>query len=151
MNTSMLVREATYEDHDVVIELMQHLNPDDPVLTDSISRGMFAEILESKNFTIMVAVKSTTIVGTCYLNVIPNLTRGALPYAIIENVVTHPEFRRQGIGKALISHALNLAKSAGCYKVMLLTGGDISVQKFYEKCGMQSGSKTAFVKRWKIW
>lgn len=147
----MLVREATYEDHDVVIELMQHLNPDDPVLTDSISRGMFAEILESKNFTIMVAVKSTTIVGTCYLNVIPNLTRGALPYAIIENVVTHPEFRRQGIGKALISHALNLAKSAGCYKVMLLTGGDISVQKFYEKCGMQSGSKTAFVKRWKIW
>jgi len=147
----MLVREATYEDHDVVIELMQHLNPDDPVLTDSISRGMFAEILESKNFTIMVAVKSTTIVGTCYLNVIPNLTRGALPYAIIENVVTHPEFRRQGIGKALISNALNLAKSAGCYKVMLLTGGDISVQKFYEKCGMQSGSKTAFVKRWKIW
>ena len=63
-------------------------------------------------------------------------------------MVTHPDFRHQGIGKALISHALKFAKTDGCYKVMLLTGGDQDVLDFYKSCGMKSGVKTAFVERW---
>ena len=37
------------------------------------------------------------IVATVYLNIIPNITRKASPYAIIENVVTVGHFRKHDI------------------------------------------------------
>ena len=144
----MQVRLARAEDHDSVIMLMQQLSPDDPKLSESVSRSVYSRILESDGLSIMVAEKDNTIVGTCYLNVIPNLTRGASPYAIIENVVTHCDHRRTGIGSALMSNALEYAQQQGCYKVMLLTGGGQEALSFYESCGMQSGTKTAFVVRY---
>ena len=144
----MQVRVATSKDLDAVLALMRFLNPDDPKLPESSSQSVFKEILESPNFTITLAEIDSEVVGSCYINIIPNLTRAAAPYAVIENVVTHPQFRRQGIGRTLISHAMEQAKSAGCYKVMLLTGGDPDVQNFYQSCGMTSNTKTAFIKRW---
>lgn len=143
----MLVRTATEEDYDAVLELMLFLNPDDPKVSDTISHSLFSQILDSDSFTLTVAEKNNLVIGTCYLNVIPNLTRNVSPYAVIENVVTHPEFRRLGVGNALISNALESAKNQGCYKVMLLTGRDQEVQDFYESCGMKSGTKTAFIVR----
>jgi len=144
----MLVRAATLEDHDRVMELMCFLQPNDPKLSEAESQSIFSEIVNSRRFIILVAEKHKCIASTCYINIIPNLTRHAAPYAVIENVVTHPDFRRQGIGKALMTHALELAKTVGCYKVMLLTGGDQDVLEFYKSCGMKSGVKTAFIERW---
>jgi hypothetical protein len=44
--------------------------------------------------------------------------------------------------------ALNLAWSAGCYKVMLMTGSrKEETLRFYERTGFVSGAKTAFVAR----
>jgi len=127
---------------------MRFLQPDDPNLSKNISQGIFNEILRSNCFTITVAELHNDIVGSCYINIIPNITRAAAPYAVIENVITHPKYRRQGVGRALVSHALNMAKRNSCYKVMLMTGGDDEVQSFYESCGMKRGLKTAFIKRW---
>ncbi|WP_445632051.1 GNAT family N-acetyltransferase [Nostoc sp. DSM 114167] len=36
-----------------------------------------------------------------------------------ENVITHLDYRRQGVGKRLIHHAFQSAWSHNCYKVML--------------------------------
>ena len=143
----MLIRDAKSSDFKSVLELLAHLNPDDPDLSESKSLPVYSQILASENLSIILAEKIDTIVGTCYLNIIPNLTRGASPYAVIENVVTHPDFRRQGIGRALVASALETAKNKACYKVMLLTGGNKGVQRFYESCGMHAGIKTAFIVR----
>jgi GNAT superfamily N-acetyltransferase len=79
---------------------------------------------------------------------VPNLTRGARPYGLIENVVTHPDWRGRGIGTAVLHHALNLAWDADCYKVMLLTGRtDEATLGFYERAGFAGGEKTGFVAR----
>jgi GNAT superfamily N-acetyltransferase len=86
------------------------------------------------------------LVSTCTLAIIPNLTRSARPYGLIENVVTHPDFRRRGIGTALLRHALQLAWAQNCYKVMLLTGrNEPGTLRFYEQAGFTSGEKTGFV------
>lgn len=122
----MIVRETTQDDQNSVLELMAYLQPEDPVLSGKLSGDVYTRILESNSFTITVAQISDVIVDSCYINIIPNLTRAAASYAVIENVVTHPGYRRQGVGKALVSHALDMAKANGCYKVMLLTGGDLS-------------------------
>ena len=144
----MLVRAATLKDHDAVVDLMQYLHASDPKLAKNVTMSKFREISESRYFTITVAEIENQLVGSCYINVIPNLTRNAASYAVIENVVTHPDHRLMGVGKTLVSNALEQAKADGCYKVMLLTGGDTGVQQFYESCGMKSGVKTAFIERW---
>lgn len=78
--------------------------------------------------------------------VIPNLTRGGRPYGLIENVVTHADFRKRGIGKALLAHTLAYAWSVHCYKVMLMTGRkDEATLRFYEGAGFDRHSKQAFV------
>lgn len=141
------VREATVDDHDAVMGLMRNLHPHDPQLEAHVSTSVFQSIIDSQYFCILVVDIEGTLVGALYVNIIPNLTRNAASYGVIENVVTHSDFRRQGIGKALVESAIQYALSKNCYKVMLVTGGDKNVQKFYESCGMSSGSKTAFIVR----
>jgi GNAT superfamily N-acetyltransferase len=91
-------------------------------------------------------VVEQTLVSSCALSVIPNLTRGCKPYGLIENVVTHSNHRNQGYGKALLAHTLAYAWSVGCYKVMLLTGRkDPATFQFYESAGFNRHEKQAFI------
>lgn len=53
----------------------------------------------------------------------------------IEDVVVKYEHRGKGIGTLLIDYCTNIAKEAGCYKVIL--DCDVNNVKFYEKCGFK--------------
>ena len=144
----MTVREATNADFESVVRLYRQLNPDDPVLVDGSDRATFEVIVETSNLHIFVAEIEGLIAATCYLNVIPNLTRRASPYGVIENVVTDVSFRGKGLGKAVVQQALRQAWLAGCYKVMLLTGSrKESTREFYRACGFNDDEKIAFVAR----
>jgi len=143
----LTLRRATESDYDNVVSLMQQLNPDDPKIDRSAGLEIFSTILENEGLNIFVAEVDGKPVSTCYLNVIPNLTRSGQAYAVIENVVTDEAHRRKGIGAALLEHVIAEAFKKGCYKVMLLTGRDKRVHAFYESCGMEKNSKAAFVKR----
>ena len=94
----------------------------------------------------IVAVEDGLIVASCTLVVVPNLTRGARSYGLIENVVTHAAFRRRGLGRRVLHHALAMAWELRCYKVMLLTGSrEESTLRFYERAGFKRGVKTGFI------
>ena len=85
-----------------------------------------------------VAEVDDQLVSSCTLTIIPNLTHGARPYGLIENVVTHAGYRRQGLGQAVLQHALGVAWEANCYEVMLLTGAkQPEVLRFYEAAGFK--------------
>jgi GNAT superfamily N-acetyltransferase len=86
------------------------------------------------------------LVSSCTLTIIPNLTRGARPYGLIENVITDQGYRGRGFGTRLLRHALQVAWDRDCYKVMLLTGHkDEGVFRFYEGAGFRRGVKTGFI------
>jgi GNAT superfamily N-acetyltransferase len=105
-------------------------------------------MLRSEGLHVFVAEQDGSLVATCYLNVIPNLTRGAAPYAILENVVTTARLRGTGLGKAVVRHALAFAWGAGCYKVMLQTGSRRpATHAFYRTCGFLDDEKFAFLAR----
>ena len=77
---------------------------------------------------------------------IPNLTRNVLPYAFVENVVTHENYRNRGFATACLNYAKEIAKEAGCYKIMLMTSTDKdSTLSFYEQAGYNSSDKKVFV------
>jgi GNAT superfamily N-acetyltransferase len=69
-------------------------------------------------------------------------------YSVIENVVTHSDFRNKGYAFALMEKASEIAKENACYKIMLMTGSKKeSTLRFYEHCGFDMNEKTAFIKR----
>ena len=142
------LRHARVDDLDALLALYAQLNPDD----GPAPRERFAAILErivaSEDFTVIVATRSDSVVATCYLNVIPNLTRGGASYAVIENVVVDAALRGTGLGRELVRFALAEAWRRGCYKALLQTGSrDPRVRRFYETCGFSASEKTGFVAR----
>jgi GNAT superfamily N-acetyltransferase len=140
------VREAEAADFSRVMELYRQLQPKDPVLTDGRDRAAFDAILSAPWLSLFVLADRGRIQSTCYLNVIPNITRSASPYAIIENVVTDAASRGCGYGKCIIAHALDAAWTAGCYKVMLQTGSKReATHAFYRACGFSGDDKHAYV------
>jgi GNAT superfamily N-acetyltransferase len=142
----MEIRDAREQDFDRVMELYRQLQPRDPVLLDGEDLAVFRKILESAMLRLLVLEDQGQIQSTCYLNVIPNITRSASPYAIVENVVTDELSRGQGYGKRIIGHALEAAWDAGCYKVMLQTGSKReSIHAFYRACGFAGDDKHAYV------
>lgn len=89
----------------------------------------------------------STLVASCTVIVIPNLTRGGRSYALLENVVTHAEYRNRGFGKAILNAAAERAWAEGCYKAMLMTGSKRpSTIAFYEAAGFEQ-TKTGFQMR----
>lgn len=148
MNDDMVrIRHATPADLPGLLALYRHLTPDDTPPTTKVATGILKRFLCYPGSAIFLAQAGATLVGSCVLVVIPNLTRGGLPYGLIENVVTHGDFRRRGIGRRLLDAATDAAWEAGCYKLMLLTGmSDAGTLGFYESAGFAQ-TKTGFQKR----
>lgn len=85
---------------------------------------------------IAVATSGNQFIGTYALYVAPGLARSGRPFAVIENVVVHPDFHRRGVGRALMEHAVSEAKRLGCYKVMLqVSDSRTGNHSFYQACG----------------
>ncbi len=143
----MNVRLARYDELNHLLDLYRHLNPDDPDISGAENiKSLWKEIFEDPGLFYIVAEEDGQLTASCTLAVIKNLTRGARPYGLIENVVTHQGYRRRGYGKAILNKAVEIAKGKNCYKVMLLTGRkDEGVHRFYEEAGFESGVKTGFI------
>ena len=76
----------------------------------------------------------------------PNLTHGPRPYAWVENVVTHSDYRGRGLATACLDRAKEIAEKANCYRLVLMTGSKLdSTLKFYENAGYDRTEKTAFI------
>jgi GNAT superfamily N-acetyltransferase len=146
MANHAVIRAAIHDDLAGVLELYKFLNPKDPIPNDTKVSRAWRELLDSKCTTIFVAEHENTLVATCTLIMIPNLTRGARPYAIIENVVTHSAHRRTGFGRAVMQAALKTAREQDCYKVMLASGRPAAVT-FYESVGLTRSRKNCFEAR----
>jgi len=138
-----LVRQASAEDLAAILALYRQLSPASPVLTEAQAAPAWHAILERPGLTVFVAETDDRVAASCTLVVTPNLTRGARPYGLVENVVTDAAFRRRGLGRAVLEAAFQAAWEADCYKVMLLTGRAAPVLRFYEAVGFRRG-KTAF-------
>jgi GNAT superfamily N-acetyltransferase len=144
----LVFREAGPDDFESVQRLYRQLHPGDPKVTDGSDAAAFAEIIERPGLHLFVLEAGGAVVATTYLNVIPNLTRSAAPYAVVENVVVEETLRGTGLGKRIMADTLQVAWDAGCYKAMLMTGSRRpSTHAFYQACGFDAGAKFAFLAR----
>lgn len=143
----MNIRLLAAQDLPALLSLYQHLHvADDALPSPDQVNAVWAEIMSTEKISYFGAFVDTDLVSSCTITVIPNLTRGCRPYGVIENVVTHADRRGRGHGTATLRAALAHGWSAGCYKVMLLTGrNDPAIMRFYESAGFSPHGKQAFV------
>ncbi len=138
-------RGAEAGDLEALLSLYSQLSIKDPVLPLALARARLGEMLEMPGLYLGIGEVRGRVAASAVLVLVPNLTRSARPFGMIENVVTDAAMRGRGFGKRLIQHLLAHAREANAYKVMLMTGRtDESVLHFYESCGLQRGTKTAF-------
>lgn len=141
-----MIREIHENELKGLLELYLHLHESDvPEMSEHLSRT-WKTIVEDKNHHIIIKVVDDKIVSSCVCVVIPNLTRNVRPYAFIENVVTHKDYRGKGYASECLAYAKEIAQKEKCYKMMLLTGAKKeSTMQFYKRAGYNSSDKTAFI------
>ncbi|MBL8644477.1 MAG: GNAT family N-acetyltransferase [Rhodospirillaceae bacterium] len=135
------------------LERIMHMLADDPLgkyreLAQPFDLGLyesaFQEIANDPNSDMIVAELNGEVVGCLQLTLIPGLSRGGAKRAQIESVRTAADKRGQGIGTALMTHAIHLAKSRGARLVQLTS--DVrrtDAHKFYKNLGF-SDTHTGF-------
>jgi len=148
----MEAREIKESELDQLLEFyLLHLFDvkDDPLADQKVVNRIWNTIQTSENFAALGVFDKNILMASCSITIVPNLTRGCRPYALIENIATHRQYRRQGYGMANLLYATDYAKERGCYKAMFMTGHlNKKVEKFCKASGFNSGEKKAYIKRW---
>jgi len=135
------VRPATEKDITPILELYQELTGERNDLTRYETGPALAEIAAMPGHELLVAEEDGVVVGTMVLLVVPNLSHGALPWAMVENMVVEQKYRRRGIGRLLMEYAIARARQAGCYKVQLLSNKKRhQAHRFYRSLGFEASA-----------
>ena len=147
----MNIREANAKDaYDLKELYFQYLTQWPP--REEQDMQLWGELLEQfekdENMYLLVAEEDGKAVSTVQLAIIRSLTHNVRPFAVIENVVTHGDYRKRGFASALLGRATEIAKERGCYKVFLETGSNKeSTLNFYRNNGFAIDEKHSCLKR----
>jgi len=142
-----MIRQATEEDIPRILELYRELaittsevelswspSPDD-------YRRVLAEICAAPGHELLVAEDQGQVVGTMVLLIVPNLSHGACPWALVENLVIGHEQRRRGLGRLLMDYAMARARDAGCCRIVLSSDKRRhEAHRFYRSLGFQASA-----------
>lgn len=87
------------------------------------------------NNIFIAATNEGKVVGATTLLIEQKFIHGCGLVGHMEDVIVHENFRGQGIANRLIEKAINVAREAGCYKVILNCKENLV--PFYEKFGFK--------------
>ena len=147
----MIIRKAKATDAETLkILYFEHLTRFPPQEEQDMS--IWAKKLEKfekdDNMYLLVLEENGVVVASVQMAIIESLTHNVSPFAIIENVVTHENYRNKGYASALLTEATEIARKKGCYKMSLETGSNReSTLNFYRKNGFEIDKKHSCLKR----
>jgi GNAT superfamily N-acetyltransferase len=141
MSAAMLLRQAGREDLPTIVRMLA----DDPLgkkrhrIEDPLPKDYYAAfdaIAASPSNTLYVAEIDGEIVGTLQLTFIPGLDYLGAERMLIEAVRVARHRRNAGLGKAIITEAIAIARRRGCQRVELTSSASRKdAHRFYEGLG----------------
>jgi GNAT superfamily N-acetyltransferase len=142
-----LVRAAREEDIPRILELYRQLaitNAEaERQLTLSLEhyQKAFSEISGFPGQELLVAEEEGEVIGSLVLVIVPNLSHGARPWAVIENVIVDERYRRRGVGRLLMEYAVNRARREDCCRIGLDSNKiREEVHQFYKAMGFETSA-----------
>jgi GNAT superfamily N-acetyltransferase len=113
---------AEAPDLTLLLDLYRFSEVSSIVQPEERAEQIWAEMLSLEGVSVFVSYAGAKIVATSTLITAPNLLRSGQRQGFLENVVTHPELRGQGHGRAVMQAALAAAWAKDCYHVLLQSG-----------------------------
>ena len=147
----MIIRKAKAADaQDLEVLYFEYLTHFPP--KEEQDMGLWEEMLKKfeadENMHLLVVEENGMIVSSVQMAIVENLTHNVRPFAVIENVVTHGDYRNKGFASALLERASEIARERRCYKVFLETGSNKeSTLNFYRNNGFAIDEKHSCLKR----
>lgn len=147
----MNIRKAKASDAEALKVLyFEHLTRFPPQEEQDMSLWMskLRKFEKDDNMYLLVLEADNKVVASVQMAIIESLTHNVSPFAIVENVVTHADYRNRGYASALLARATEIAKEKGCYKLSLETGSNKeSTLNFYRNNGFEIDKKHSCLKR----
>lgn len=130
------IRKAEARDVPAVRELLQILAGGE--VTDEVTKDRFRMVEASAIDDLYVLEDSQGVQGLLGFRLRENLEEQSR-FGEISALVTRPEARRSGYGRALVEFAEQLARERGCKGTWLVSGfgREKDAHKFYEKLGYE--------------
>jgi ribosomal protein S18 acetylase RimI-like enzyme len=131
-----IIRAAQPEDFEEVFALLGQLWPDKPLHREPL-HNIFDQALTSDNEVYLCACRGAKVVGFCTLTIKSSLWQeGDLGY--VGNLVVDSNYRRSGIGTALLEKAAEIAGQRHCRCLELDSGFHRpAAHRFYESRGFE--------------
>ena len=142
-----VIRQAEGRDIQRILELYKQLTVTTSQIelnkesTQNDYRQILSQISATEGHQLLVLEYKGEIIGSMVLLIVPNLSHGGHPWAIIENLIIDSRYRRLELGGMLIAYAIDKAKSSGCYKVELSsTRSRRGAHLFYRSMGFEAAA-----------
>jgi ribosomal protein S18 acetylase RimI-like enzyme len=133
------IREALEEDIPAVLDLYSAAGiGSEDNFNPAEARLHFAALRKYPSLRVFVALIDQTIIGTYELLIMDNMAKRGRRSGVVEDVAVHPEHQGQGVGRAMMEHAMEQCRLASCYKMTLSSNlNREEAHKFYDSLGFE--------------
>ena len=105
-------------------------------LDEAAAREKLLRIASYPDYRIFVLEADGGVAGTYALLIMDNIAHGGAPLSIVEQVAVAPGRQGQGLGTAMMDHAMAESRARGCYKLQLSSNVKFTAaHAFYDKLG----------------
>jgi N-acetylglutamate synthase-like GNAT family acetyltransferase len=140
-----LIRQAERADKDKLYQLYRMLVPNSRKM--NVVEEQIDIIRNDPNNFLFVFDKNGEILGTVTLNICIQAMHGTRPYAVVENIVVHENYRSKNIGQQLLQYVEAYCRSINCHRIMLLSNSTRErAHKFFEREGFDGSVSKGFKK-----
>ncbi len=133
------IREASETDLPRILDLYIASDiGDHESFTPAEAAAQLAVFRQYPSYRLYVAESGNKVIGTYELLIMDNMAKRGKRSGIVEDAAVDPAHQGQGIGRAMMRHALDQCRRAGCYKLTLSSNlRREDAHRFYDALGFE--------------
>ncbi len=136
-NLDLVVRRARVSDVESLVDLLKELFSieEDFEFNEALQTKGLLCLLQEEGGHVLVAECGRRVIGMCTMQVLISTAEGGR-VGLIEDMVVSQDFRRKGVGKALLDEMRKISGEKGLRRLQLLADSQNELAlKFYNKTG----------------